>query len=107
MSEYQISVDDLIFFIDVISYHPAVKGEFSYNSVSDLDYYGYDAEVYWECNGAFPEDGTEPEQQPIDIDKYSKQITEKLLDILSELSENSRQEELERVVDMEKYWKYY
>lgn len=102
MSEYQISVADIIFFIDVISYHPAVKGEFSYNSVSDLDYYGYDAEVYWECNGAFPEDGTEPEQ-PTDIDKYSKQITEKLLDILSELSENSRQEELERVIDMKGY----
>ena len=106
MSEYQISVDDIIFFIDVIHYSPAVKGEFSYNSQSDLDYYGYDAEVYWECNGVFPEDGTEHEQ-PVDIDKYSKQITEKLLDILSELSENSRQEELERVIDMEKYWKYY
>lgn len=102
MSEYQISVDDLIFFIDVIHYSPAVKGEFSYNSQSDIDYYGYDAEVLWECNGAFPEDGTESEQ-PIDIDKYSKQITEKLLDILSELSENSRQEELERVIDMENY----
>ena len=106
MSEYQIQVDDIIFFIDVIHYSPAVKGEFSYNSASDRDYLGYDAEVLWECNGTFPEDGTEPEQ-PIDIDKYSKQITEKLLDILSELSENSRQEELERVVDMEKYWKYY
>ena len=106
MSEYQISVDDIIFFIDVIHYSPAVKGEKSYNSCSDLDYYGYDAEVLWECNGVFPEDGTEPEQ-PVDIDKYSKQITEKLLDILSELSENSRQEELERVIDMEKYWKYY
>ena len=52
--------------------------------------------------GVFPEDGTEPDQ-PIDIDKYSKQITEKLLDILSELSENSRQEELERVIDMKGY----
>ena len=102
MSEYQISVDDLIFFIDVVHYSPAVKGEFSYNSQSDLDYHGYDAEVLWDCNGAFPEDGTEPEQ-PIDIDKYSKQITEKLLDILSELSENSRQEELERVIDMGTY----
>ena len=106
MSEYQISVDDLIFFIDVIHYSPAVKGEFSYNSQSDIDYYGYDAEVLWDCNGVFPEGGTEPEQ-PVDIDHYSKQITEKLLDILSELSENSRQEELERVIDMEKYWKYY
>ena len=102
MSEYQISVDDLIFFIDVVHYSPAVKGEFSYNSQSDLDYYGYDAEVLWDCNGAFPEDGTEHEQ-PIDIDKYSKQITEKLLDILSELSENSRQEEFERVIDMKIY----
>ena len=105
MSEYQIQIDDIIFFIDVIHYSPAVKGEFSYNSQSDIDYYGYDAEVLWDCNGAFPEDGTEPEQpeQPIDIDKYSKQITEKLLDILSELSENSRQEELERVIDMKMY----
>lgn len=102
MTELQIQIDDIIFFIDVIHYSPAVKGEFSYNSQSDLDYYGYDAEVYWECNGAFPEDGAEPEQ-PIDIDKYSKQITEKLLDILSELSENSRQEELERVIDMGTY----
>ena len=102
MKEYQIQVDDLIFFIEVISYHPAVKGEKSYNSCSDLDYYGYDAEVLWECNCVFPENGTEPEQ-PIDIDKYSKQITEKLLDILSELSENSRQEELERVIDMGTY----
>ena len=79
-----------------------MKGEFSYNSASDRDYLGYDAEVYWECTGAFPEDVTEPEQ-PVDIDKYSKQITEKLLDILSELSENSRQEELERVIDMKMY----
>lgn len=102
MSEYQIQIDDLIFFIDVIHYSPAVKGEFSYNSASDRDYLGYDAEVLWDCNGAFPEDGTEPEQ-PIDIDHYSKQITEKLLDILSELSENSRQEELERVIDMKGY----
>ena len=102
MTELQVQIDDITFFIDVIHYSPAVKGEFSYNSQSDLDYYGYDAEVYWECNGAFPEDGTEPEQ-PIDIDKYSKQITEKLLDILSELSENSRQEELERVIDMGNY----
>ena len=102
MSEYQIQIDDLIFFIDVIHYSPAVKGEFSYNSASDRDYLGYDAEVLWECNGAFPEDGTEPEQ-PVDIDKYSKQITEKLLDILSELSESSRQEELERVIDMKGY----
>lgn len=102
MSEYQIQIDDLIFFIDVIHYSPAVKGEFSYNSASDRDYLGYDAEVLWDCNGAFPEDGTEPEQ-PIDIDKYSKQITEKLLDILSELSENSRQEELERIIDMKGY----
>ena len=106
MTELQVQIDDLTFFIDVIHYSPAVKGEFSYNSASDRDYLGYDAEVYWECNGAFSEDGTESEQ-PIDIDKYSKQITEKLLDILSELSENSRQEELERVIDMEKYWKYY
>ena len=102
MSEYQISVDDLIFFIDVIHYSPAVKGEFSYNSQSDIDYYGYDAEVLWDCNcisrGIVGED-----EQPIDIDKYSKQITEKLLDILSELSENSRQEELERVIDMKGY----
>ena len=102
MSEYQIQIDDLIFFIDIIHYSPAVKGEFSYNSASDRDYIGYDAEVLWDCNGAFPEDGTEPEQ-PVDIDKYSKQITEKLLDILSELSENSRQEELERVIDMKGY----
>ena len=102
MTEYQIQIDNLIFFIDVIHYSPAVKGEFSYNSKSDLDYYGYDAEVLWECNGAFPEDGTEP-PHPVDIDKYSKQITEKLLDILSELSESSRQEELERVIDMKMY----
>ena len=106
MSEYQIQIDDITFFIDVIHYSPAVKGEFSYNSASDRDYLGYDAEVLWDCSGAFFEDGTEPEQ-PVDIDKYSKQITEKLLDILSELSENSRQEELERVIDMENYWKYY
>ena len=102
MSEYQILVDDYIFFIDVIHYSPAVKGEKSYNSCSDVDYYGYDAEVLWNCSGvsaAFSDDL----EQPIDIDKYSKQITEKLLDILSELSENSRQEELERVIDMGKY----
>ena len=102
MSEYQIQVDDLIFFIDVTHYSPAKKGEFSYNSASDLDYYGYDAEVLWDCNGVFPEDGIDLEQS-VDIDKYSKQITEKLLDILSELSENSRQEELERVIDMKSY----
>ena len=102
MSEYQISVDDIIFFIDVIHYSPAVKGEFSYNSQSDIDYYGYDAEVLWECNCVLPND-IEDYEQPVNIDKYSKQITEKLLDILSELSENSRQEELERVVDMKGY----
>lgn len=106
MSEYQIQIDNYTFFIDVIHYSPAVKGEFSYNSASDRDYIGYDAEVLWECNcvsrGIVGED-----EQPIDIDKYSKQITEKLLDILSELSENSRQEELERAIDMDKYWKYY
>ena len=105
MSEYQILVDDYIFFIDVIHYSPAVEGEKSYNSCSDVDYYGYDAEVLWECYSIrLPDDSDE---QSIDIDKYSKQITEKLLDILSELSENSRQEELERVIDMDKYWKYY
>ena len=100
MSEYQISVDVIIFFIDVIHYSPAVKGEFSYNSASDRDYIGYDAEVLWNCNYTIHLDEG---QQPIDIDKYSKQITEKLLDILSELSENSRQEELERVIDMKMY----
>ena len=100
MSEYQISVDDIIFFIDVIHYSPAVKGEFSYNSASDRDYLGYDAEVLWDYCYARDSEG---DLQYIDIDKYSKQITEKLLDILSELSENNRQEELERVVDMEKY----
>ena len=102
MSEYQISVDDIIFFIDVVHYSPAVKGEFSYNSASDRDYLGYDAEVLWECNCVLPND-IEDYEQPVDIDKYSKQITEKLLDILSELSENSRQEELERVIDMKGY----
>lgn len=104
MSEYQISVDDIIFFIDVIHYSPAVKGEKSYNSCSDRDYIGYDAEVLWEATSALQPSG---EESVVDIDHYSKQITEKLLDILSELSENSRQEELERVIDMEKYWKYY
>lgn len=60
-------------------------------------------EPEWDCISVVNlEDGTELDQ-PIDIDKYSKQITEKLLDILSELSENSRQEELERVVDMKGY----
>lgn len=107
MSEYQISVDDIIFFIDVIHYSPAVKGEFSYNSQSDIDYYGYDAEVLWECSMVAGSQESDLHGVPVDIDKYSKQITEKLLDILSELSENSRQEELERVIDMEKYWKYY
>ena len=106
MNKITVEIGGYTFYTTITHYSPAVKGEFSYNSQSDLDYYGYVAEVYWECTGAFPEDGTEPEQ-PIDIDKYSKQITEKLLDILSELSENSRQEELERVIDMEKYWKYY
>ena len=100
MSEYQISVDDIIFFIDVIHYSPAVKGEFSYNSASDRDYLGYDAEVLWDYCYARDSEG---DLQYIDIDKYSKQITEKLLDILSELSENSRQEELERVIDMNGY----
>lgn len=101
MSEYQVCLDDYIFFIEVISYHPAVKGEFSYNSASDRDYIGYDAEVLWECTHT---DGlVSTGHCPDDIDKYSKQITEKLLDILSELSENSRQEELERVIDMNGY----
>lgn len=100
MSEYQIYLDNYIFFIEVISYHPAVKGEFSYNSVSDLDYYGYDAEVLWEVTSVLQPSG---EESVVDIDKYSKQITEKLLDILSELSENSRQEELERAIDMKGY----
>ena len=100
MTELQIQIDDLIFFIDVIHYSPAVKGEKSYNSCSDLDYYGYDAEVLWDAISALQPSG---EESVVDIDKYSKQITEKLLDILSELSENSRQEELERVIDMEKY----
>ena len=100
MTELQIQIDDLIFFIDVIHYSPAVKGEKSYNSCSDLDYYGYDAEVLWEATSALQPSG---EESVVDIDKYSKQITEKLLDTLSELSENSRQEELERVIDMKGY----
>ena len=101
MTELQVQIDDITFFIDVIHYSPAVKGEFSYNSASDVDYYGYDAEVLWECTHT---DGlVSTDHCPDDIDKYSKQITEKLLDILSELSESSRQEELERVIDMEKY----
>jgi len=103
MSEYQIQIDDIIFFIDVIHYSPAVKGEFSYNSQSDLDYYGYDAEVLWECNGVLLETGVYAKQANKYVDHYTKQITEKLLDILSELSENSRQEELERVIDMKGY----
>lgn len=107
MSEYQIQIDDLIFFIDVIHYSPAVKGEKSYNSCSDVDYYGYDAEVLWECSRIRYGEGSSPFRCIVDLDDYSKQITEKLLDILSELSENSRQEELERVIDMDKYWKYY
>ena len=102
MSEYQIQVDDLIFFIDVIHYSPAVKGEKSYNSQSDLDYYGYDAEVLWECSGVVL-NGAYAKQADKYVDHYTKQITEKLLDILSELSENSRQEELERVIDMKGY----
>ena len=102
MSEYQIQIDSYTFFIEVIHYSPAVAGEFSYNSASDRDYLGYDAEVLWECNCVLPND-IEDIEQSVDIDKYSKQITEKLLDILSELSENSRQEELERVIDMGKY----
>ena len=100
MSEYQIELDGYIFFIDVIHYSPAVAGEFSYNSVSDRDYLGYDAEVLWEAISVLQPPS---EESVVDIDKYSKQITEKLLDILSELSENSRQEELERVIDMDKY----
>lgn len=107
MSEFQISLDDYTFFIGVIHYSPAVAGEFSYNSASDVDYYGYDAEVLWNCSGVVLENGSYAKQADKHVDHYTKQITEKLLDILSELSENSRQEELERVIDMEKYWKYY
>lgn len=102
MNKITVEIGGYTFYTTITHYSPAVKGEKSYNSCSDLDYYGYDAEVLWECNGVFPEDGTEPDQ-PVDIDKYSKQITEKLLDVLSELSENSRQEEFERVIDMKGY----
>lgn len=107
MTDLQIQIDDYIFFIGVIHYSPAVKGEFSYNSASDRDYLGYDAEVLWECSGVLLETGVYAKQADKYVDHYTNQITEKLLDILSELSENSRQEELERVIDMEKYWKYY
>lgn len=107
MSEYQIQIDDITFFIAVIHYSPAVKGEFSYNSASDRDYLGYDAEVLWECYRIRYGKESSTFHGIVDLDDYSKQITEKLLDILSELSENSRQEELERVIDMGKYWKYY
>lgn len=100
MSEYQIQIDSYTFFIEVIHYSPAVKGEKSYNSCSDIDYYGYDAEVLWEATSVLQPPS---EESVTDINKYSKQITEKLLDILSELSENSRQEELERVIDMKGY----
>jgi len=85
MSEYQISVDDLIFFIDVIHYSPAVKGEYSPNSQSFQDYYGCNASLYWECLHVEGLDVYEATAGVVNA--YDEQITEKLLDIMLEREE--------------------
>lgn len=83
--EFSIEVDDYIFHCVVTSY--VYQRPLGPSADSDWDCYGYE-EVEWDCNcvEVYDEDGYLVETT-VDVDKYSENIEEKILDEIHEMQE--------------------
>ena len=82
----KIEIDQYTFHLTVDDYTAAKAGSYSYNAPSDIDYYGYDAEVEWTCDSVeeYFEDDTfnilEDSEMKRIVELYSELLEDKILD---------------------------
>lgn len=89
MTVMYVNIDGYTFKCHISHYRPEIPGTFRWDSDSDWDYYGYPAEVDFDCY-AVSDDGVDiPEKDAMIIfNEYEALVEKKILENLSKVEED-------------------